>query len=356
MWPTPVQRSGAPGGWSSLDRRARIVALLAVAALTVSVGATAWLSMRFGQPSRPVFYGTAGATTGALWTWDGTGYSVVRPSAGPYSNDADMAFDRAHGVLVLWDHGCGRLVMGFTGGCTDPIDRTWTWDGGRWSAQSPGPAPREEGPGAMVYDARLGRVVYVNGTGRAWAWTGSDWQALALPGAPAVPARGSAAQSSAFAVGYDEGRDVLVFALSAATWLWDGASWRSVRGGIDAKDARADAHLVYDRAAGSLVYVGSRSTWTWDGARWQAHEQPAVAAGTAAYDAVRRTVMLVQQDASECDRTACRATTWAWDARSWARLPVHDAPLLPLTRSGAFPPPMAFDEARGVMVLFASAN
>jgi hypothetical protein len=30
--------------------------------------------------------------------------------------------------------------------------------------------------------------------------------------------------------------------------------------------------------------------------------------------------------------------------------------VLPLTRSGAFLPPMAFDEARGVMVLFASAS
>ncbi len=49
-------------------------------------------------------------------------------------------------------------------------------------------------------------------------------------------------------------------------------------------------------------------------------------------------------------------TTWAWDATSWTRLAVESAPLLSLTRSGAFLPPMAFDEGRGVMVLFASAN
>jgi hypothetical protein len=36
-------------------------------------------------------------------------------------------------------------------------------------------------------------------------------------------------------------------------------------------------------------------------------------------------------------------------------MPIVGGPLLPLTRSGAFALPLAFDEARGVMVLFASA-
>ena len=147
-----------------------------------------------------------------------------------------------------------------------------------------------------------------------------------------------------------------MYALSTSTWSWDGTSWTEAKGGIDVAEARPDVHLVYDRGHGQLVYVGSRLTWTWDGARWQSHEQPAIAAGTLGYDAVRRTVMLVQQDASACDRTACPTTTWAWDSTSWTQLPMAHAPVLPLTRSGAFPPPMAFDEGRGVMVFFASAN
>jgi hypothetical protein len=355
MWPTPVQRPDTSSGWSALGRRARITALLGLGALALATAAATWLSMRLGQPSVPV-YGS-GSASAAVWTWDGSRYSVAPVAgAGPYSNDTDMAYDRAHGVLVLWDHGCGRLVMGFTGGCADQVNQTWTWDGGRWSPQSPRSAPGEVGQGAMVYDSRRGRVVYVNGVGQAWAWTGADWLRLETSGAPRVPRRDSAAAASTFAVGYDEGRGRLVFALSTSTWLWDGTSWTEVKGGIDVADARADVHLVYDRAHDQLVYVGNRFTWTWDGVRWQPHEQPAIASGTLAYDPVRRNVMLVEQDTSACDRVACRTITWAWNSSWWTQLPIDRVPALPLTRSGASLPPMAFDEARGVMVLFASAN
>jgi hypothetical protein len=245
--------------------------------------------------------------------------------------------------------------MGFEGGCADQVDQTWTWDGRRWTARSPRSAPVEVGPGAMVTDSRRGQVLYVNGVGQAWAWTGADWRPLAMGGGPRVPRRDSALATSTFAAGYDEGRGLLVFALSTSTWTWDGTTWREAKGGIDAADARADAHLVYDRAHEQLVYVGSHFTWTWDGVRWQPHDQPPIATGTLGYDSVRRTVMLVEQDTSACDRTACRTITWAWDSRAWTQLPIDHVPALPLTRSGAFLPPMAFDEARGVMVLFASA-
>ena len=355
VWPTPVHRSGTPSGWSTLSRRARIMALLGLCALALSTSIATWLSMRPGRPLTPV-YGS-GSALSTVWTWDGTRYSVAPVAgAGPYSNDTDMAYDRAQSLLVVWDHGCGRLVMGFTGGCADQVNQTWTWDRQRWSPHSPKSAPVEVGQGAMVYDSRLGRVVYVNGVGRGWTWSGSDWVPLALRGAPSVPRRDSASAPSTFAVGYDEGRKLLVFALSDSTWSWDGSSWTEAKSGVDVTDARADVHLVYDRAHEQLVYVGSRLTWTWDGARWQPHDQPAIAAGTPGYDPVRQTVMLVQQDTSACDRSTCRTTTWAWDSRSWKQLQIGDGPLLPLTRSGAFLPPMAFDEARGVMVFFASAN
>jgi hypothetical protein len=129
-----------------------------------------------------------------------------------------------------------------------------------------------------------------------------------------------------------------------------------VKGGIDAGDARPDAHLVYDRADRQLVYVGSRFTWTWDGAGWQKHAQPAIAFGTFGYDAARGQVVLVQQNSAACDQTACRTTLWTWDSNAWTQVPSDRVPMLPLTRSGAYLPPMAFDEARAVMVLFASAS
>ncbi|HXM56853.1 MAG TPA: hypothetical protein VOB72_15750 [Candidatus Dormibacteraeota bacterium] len=357
MWPTPVQQPGEPSPWQRLDRRARVLTLLGLAALAVATAATALVSMRFGQSRAPVFY-TTGSAPAAIWTWDGAAYST-RPvgSNGPASNSADMAYDRARGVLVLWDHGCTNLVMGFTGGCVSHVNRTWTWDGERWSPSGARSAPVEAGPGAMLYDSRAGRVVYVNGAGRAWAWTGADWRPLATNGAPHVVPRESAAVASMFAAGYDEGRDLLVFALPSGTWTWDGTAWtKAAGGGIDPADARADAHLVYDRTRGQLVYVGSRFTWTWDGAGWRPHDQPAIASGTAAYDAARGAVLLLQQDAAACDRTGCRTATWTWDGAAWTRVAVAHPPVLALTRSGASLPPMAFDEGHGVMVLFASAS
>jgi hypothetical protein len=332
------------------------MALAGVGALLVCTAVATWLSMSVGQPSTPV-YGTGASARSAVWTWDGAGWTAVPVAgAGPSSNEADMAYDPARRVILLWDHGCVRLVMGFTGGCAEQVDRTWTWDGRRWSLQPARSSPTGSGQGSMAYDRRLGRIVYVNGAGRAWSWTGSEWRPVAAGGGPRVPERGSAATASAFAAGYDEGRGVLVLALSDATWLWDGGSWSQVRGGVDAADARADAHLVYDRERAQLVYVGSRFTWTWDGARWVAHGQPSIGGGSAAYDPVRRAVLLVQQDVSDCDRSACRTTTWAWDGSAWTRLPAAGGPTLPLTRSAASLPPMAYDEAAGRMVLFASAS
>jgi len=358
MWPTQVSSSSpAAKRWSDRGLRSRVLALLGIAALVVGASVAVWLSIRGGQPSTPPLYGAARPGPAALWTWDGTAYTMRSvPAAGPASNYADMAYDRIHSVIVLWDHGCTSLVMGFQGGCVTHVNRTWTWDGSTWTAQPAQSSPTAAGRGAMLFDSKLGQIIYVNGSGQAWAWGGSDWSSLALPGGPSIPVPGSGTQTLTFAAGYDEDRDALVFVLPGATWLWDGARWNEVLGGIDSGEARADAHVVYDSGHHQLVYVGSRATWTWDGARWQQHVQPGISAGTMSFDRTSATVVLVLQDSSACDHTACQTTTWAWDSTAWAQVAVQRGPRLPLTRSGAYGMPMAFDEARGVMVLFASAS
>jgi hypothetical protein len=358
MWPTQGAQSTAPSPLSERGPRARLVAIVGIALLVLLIiGASiaSWLATG-GQPAGPV-YGNPHVTPGSVWSWDGANYTLVPGGGpGPTSNKTDMAYDRTNGLIVLWDHGCAGLVMGFQGGCVAQVNRTWTWDGRSWTARAMKSAPKDVGPGAMVYDGRLGQVVYTNGVGQAWSWTGSDWKPMDLRGAPPVARRDSAAPVATFAVGYDESSDLLVFALSNSTWTWDGRTWKEVAGGIDAGDARPDAHMVYDRVHSQLLYVGSRFTWTWDGASWQKHAQPAIASGTLGYDTARGTVMLVQQDSFACDRTACRTTIWTWDAKAWTQVPTDHFPLLPLTRSGAYLPPMAFDETRGVMVFFVSAS
>jgi len=357
MWPTQLVQAVSPNRWSERSLRSRLLAIVGIAGLLITASLATWLSIRGGQPSTPTLYGTARSTPGAVWAWDGSRYALVAvQGAGPSSNNADMAYDRTRGVVVLWDHGCANLVMGFQGGCADPVNRTWTWDGRTWTAQSTRANPASVGPGAMLFDKRLGRVVYVNGTGQAWSWTGSDWKILSMPGSPAVR-RDSGGATSTFAVGYEEAGDALVFVLPTGTWSWDGARWTAIGGGIQPGEARPDAHIVYDGAHSRLVYVGARYTWTWEGDRWQSHDQPPIAGGTLAYDSARASVMLVELDSASCDRSACRTATWSWSSTGWTRQEAgKEAPAFPLTRSGAYAPPMAFDEARGVALIFISAS
>ncbi len=216
--------------------------------------------MRFGQPSSPVHYASGGSTP-AVRTWDGAGYTATPVNgAGPHSTNADMAYDRARRVLVLWDHGCGRLVMGFTGGCVDQVDQTCTWNGRRWSPH--GSHRAREGSDVLRQPARPGGVRQRTGAG-----LGLDGRRLAAAGPERSATRVTARLGTRcldLRGGYDEGRRLLAFVLSSGTWTWDGGSCTKAAGGIDLAEGRADAHLVYDRANEQLVYVGSRFTFTWD--------------------------------------------------------------------------------------------
>jgi hypothetical protein len=312
-----------------------------------------WLSVRSGQPATPSVYGAPTSKAGAVWTWDGTRYTLMPAhGAAPSSNHADMAFDRKSGLIVLWDHGCAGMVMGFQGGCAAQVNKTWTWDGSGWTAAATSSSPTAAGRGAMLFDTRLDEVVYVNGGGQAWAWTGSAWGSVAM--GPSDSGPGSAAASQTVAVGYDDGRDVLLLVRPTATWLWDGVTWTARSGGIDS--GGAEGQLAYDGAHRHPVFVGGHATWTWDGARWERHDQAPIWGGALAYDGARSTLMLIQQDTSACDQTACRTTTWTWSSTTWTQVAIATGPLLPLTRTGGIAFPAAFDAGRGLIVLFASAT
>lgn len=354
MWPTEGVRDKASEGWSSLDRRGRALAVVGLGVLLVALVATTWLSIVHGRGAGPVIYGQS-ASQATLWLWSGTAYRSKSITTGPRSNQADMTWDPGIGVLLLWDHGCGRLVMGFTGGCVDQVNQTWTWDGAAWTAHSPRSSPAAIGTGAAFYDGRLGRAVYVNGAGQVWSWTGSDWTAVALPGAPPIPVPGSATAPAMFAAGFDDDRQLLVFALTTSTWTWDGSSWSKHLGGVPAGEVGSSRHLVYDHATGQLVYVGSHKTWSWDGEVWTPSEQPNLPSESVAYDPDMKAVVAVAQDTSSCNASACRTITYFWDSKSWQRLSVDDSPLFPITRSGATVPPVTFDPAVDALVLFVSA-
>jgi hypothetical protein len=325
--------------------------------LTVLLAIVAWVSLAGGQSSAPI-YGNLGSGVAGTWTWDGTDFTARSANgAGPSSSESDMAFDKRNSVVVLWDHGCSRLVMGFTGGCQSQVDRTWTWDGRVWTPQRSDASPRAVGKGVMLYDARLGQVMYVNRVAQAWGWSGSGWRSLPLGAAPRLAEPGSVANPGLLlvAMGYDEGRDQLVLTLPDTTWTWDGTHWKQGSGGIDAADSQSDPHAVYNGARGELEYLDTESIWTWDGIRWSSHPKPGLIGGALGYDPIRKNSIVVKDDASACDKASCATRVWSWDGTNWSEPRVNHKPALPLTRSGGSNLPITFDETRGVMVLFATA-
>ena len=78
--------------------------------------------------------------------------------------------------------------------------------------------------------------------------------------------------------------------------------------------------------------------------------------GALGCDPIRKNAIVVKDDTSVCDRASCATKVWSWDGTTWSEPPLNHKPSLPLTRSGGFNLPMTFDEARGVMVLFATAT
>lgn len=339
-------------------RRNRGIAL-GVLLFVLLAALASWEVTRLAPQGAPAYEASAtGPTT--LWSWDGsqTGFQRAwQGTRGPTSTQVDMAYDANTGQIVAWDHGCAKLRPGFDGGCQGTTDRTWLYEAGAWHAEEPGTGPTASGQGVMVDDTRLDRVLYVNGQGQAWAWTGGAWQAAARQGAPRIPAPGAPSRQAqqAFAAGYDQATGELVVARSDRTWLWDGARWTSLPGGIDVGDQGPGAELVDEGGLGRMVYAGRHQTWTWDGATWRHQPHAALPAGSLAYDSTTGRTVLVAPEDSDCSRAGCPTSTWTWDGTVWTRLALPRSPRLPATRYSPAAPPLVYDAARGALVLLVSA-
>ncbi len=340
-------------------RRNRALALGVLLFLLIA-GLATWEVTRLAPQGAPAYEAPAtGPAT--LWTWDGdqAGFRPAwRGTQGPNSSQIDMAYDAGTGQLVAWDHGCTRVRPGFDGGCQSTTDRTWLYHAGAWRGREPAASPTASGQGVMVDDARLGRVLYVNEQAQVWAWTGGSWHRTARQGAPQVPAPGAPSRQpqEAFAAGYDQATGDLVVARSEHTWLWDGAHWASLPGGIDVSDQGSSPQLIDDLARGELVYAGHHQTWTWNGATWQHQPQATLPAGSLAYNpGTRRTVLVAPEDAS-CSTKGCLTSTWTWDGAAWARARPPGTPHIPATRYSPAPPPLVYDASLSALVLLVSAN
>ncbi|MEO8376344.1 MAG: kelch repeat-containing protein [Candidatus Sumerlaeota bacterium] len=168
---------------------------------------------------------------------------------------------------------------------------------------------------------------------------------------------------------YDSLRDRMVLfggngsAAHEDTYVSDNAtSWTQVTS--DGPPARATTALVYDAQRDRVVLFGGMGdntiplgdTWEFDGTVWTqrspATSPPARIDHCMAYDPIGGITYLFGGNLGTA--TQCLNDLWSWDGEEWTRLSAGGSdPALPPARSGAA---MAFDTARGALVLTGGAN
>jgi hypothetical protein len=178
--------------------------------------------------------------------------------------------------------------------------------------------------------------------------------------------------TSASSLAYDETRrELVLFGGTASSTSYVGTwvrgadeTWRKRTLPLEPPNRYAGA-MAYDAARREVVLFGGygdnpegggalplADTWTWDGARWEQADTPVGpsprAYAAAAYDRVRERVVLfggigIAEDGTPFSKLD---DTWTWDGSRWIR---EEPPSSPSGRDGAG---MAFDEARGEVVLF----
>ncbi|MDO8630142.1 MAG: kelch repeat-containing protein, partial [Phycisphaerales bacterium] len=280
-------------------------------------------------------YDDVGSSRNDTWEWDGTDWRWQSDSGPVPRHGAGMVYDSLRGVTVLF---------GGSIGWESDFGDTWEWDGVSWTWRSDtGPSPRSGH--AMAFDSARGVTVLFGGCQsggtmacfrETWEWDGNVWTKRVVTGD--VP------QSGAL-MAYDSSRGVMVLSRGSETWEWDGSRWTlaSATGPVGSGYAVA---ISFDSFRGVTIIYGSivslADIWEWDGSQWTVHsfDPPARAGQAMAYDQARQTTVMFGGGDNPY-----RSDTWEWDGSTWtfrtaagpARRADHE---------------MAYDRARGVTVLF----
>lgn len=329
-------------------RLALVAVLLAVAVVAAVVAGTHALQSipaRHGPPpaiprlmdatlafdsahGQMVLFGTASQTPAdpasakaETWIRAGGKWTQLALSTSPRPRVfAGMAYDEARSQVVLF----GGLPVEGDG---SHLQDTWTWDGKTWTEQQPALSPPACNGQILVYDVKLGLVVALvdacDGRTQTWTWNGTTWVMLLptveLPG----PRAGSAAA-------YDAANGtIVVFSQQAdgITWTFDGKTWTRhavVAGGPPGRDGTT---MAFDPSSGKVVMFGGNvsrgttflsDTWLWDGTVWT-QAFPAKSPGArdravAATDTAAGQVILY---GGEAVGLSIYSDVWIWARGTW---------------------------------------
>jgi cysteine-rich repeat protein len=317
-------------------------------------------SMAFdGAAGKMVAFGGDSTSVGTF-LYDGTSWTTIADTTPGARFGALMVADTALRRVAMMS---GSLTNCFRGTCftTNYVD-TWLWDGAAWA-----PAPAPQFPAARsgavaAYDPFRRTTVMVSGTGtttynEAWELDPAGaWHMF--PGPWTNP---TFSPSIAFDMARREavvfgGRDTVVTADLAATWLWKDQVWvpAATPPGLA---GRIGAAMGYDVGRARVVMYGGTNittgtldeTWEWDGTTWTqrtpVHTPGGLASGTMAYDPVRGVLVLFGGQSAQ----AVSEAQWLWDGVDWVQDPVT----FPEHRAYAT---LAWDAARRSLISFGGST
>jgi len=204
-----------------------------------------------------------------------------------------------------------------------------------------------DGDGVIIFGGWNGTTL-----GDTWRLDEGGWTQVATNGPAANENVGLA---------WDSAREcVILFGgttpISNETWEWRSGAWTQLTPRTVPPATGARNHLAYDSWRQRIVMFGGwnptdeflGTTWEWDGANWNnmLSTGPAARASTAlAFDETRGVTVLF----GGADGNSLFADTWEWDGAVWTH---RDVPGPSARRDHA----MAYDESLGGVVLFGGRN
>lgn len=329
------------------------------AGISLAIAAIFVMGLPIVQSSTPARRSTA-STVSAGDVPAGTSWHQIKPSKREYQRSYESAntYDEARGKVVLF------------GGKTfdDSLQNdTWTWDGTRWTKETPAVSPPARYGAVMAYDPVLGKAILFGGLDNnlaamndTWAWDGSNWTPLNPTAAP--PARGIAMMA------YDRvNHGVLLFGgiqypnevptLLGDTWIFQGGNWQQLSP-VQAPSARGDTDLAYAPANAGLLLFGGASlegqlndTWLWNGQTWTqlspANVPPARIPVLAYHRATSTAVLYLANDFSDPDYS--HSETWTWNGTDWTKASG-------VSPTGNFGEVFVYDAAEKKILFYGGAN
>jgi hypothetical protein len=256
------------------------------------------------------------------WLWNGTRWSLAKPSVSPAGRfGAAAAYDPATQAVMLFG---GRLAPG------QVENDTWSWNGTTWSELNNGTGGPPAGEGAlMAWDNATGQMVLVTSSApnasTTWVWAANHWVTQPLHDLPAAtfisgmtfdPATHTLLLVSATPTPPNGG--------TTSTWLWDAAGWRKLRASVAATpcgvalDVASDHPLLCGIPPGGLV----AQFWSWSGAAWVplSDSQLSIQPGAETTDIDRGQVLMLGPLSQPNQGSPQPLELWAWSGFAWQRL------------------------------------